>query len=72
MCLSCGGIFNYNFIANLLQSLTAENFENLLRFHKVIGISSLPHFFMKQCNCMHITDTFSSSFAHCMLITSCF
>jgi len=43
--LRCDGIFNYHFIANLSQSLKQwKNFENRLRFDKVIDISWLPRF----------------------------
>jgi len=36
--LRCGGIFSYHFVGNLSQSLTMKEFENRLRFDKVIDI----------------------------------
>jgi len=50
MRLRFGGFYSYRFTANLLQSPT-KNFENRLRFDKVIDISSLPRFYVPQCRC---------------------
>ena len=47
--LRCGGIFKYDFVANLPASLPVKNFENRLTFAEVMGKSLVSCFFETQC-----------------------
>ena len=47
--LRCGGIFKYEFVANLPMSLPVKNFENRLTFVEVMGKSLVSCFFETQC-----------------------
>ena len=49
--IRCGGIFKYEFVANLPVSLSVKNFENRLTFGKVMGKSLVSCFFETQCSC---------------------
>jgi len=42
--LRCGGIFKYEFVANLQVSLPVKNFENWLTFGEVMGKSLVSCF----------------------------
>ena len=43
--LRCGGIFKYEFVANLPVSLPVKNFENRLTFGEVMGKNLVSCFF---------------------------
>ena len=48
-CLRCGGIFKYEFVANLPLRRQRKHFENRLTFGEVIGKSFVSCFSDSQC-----------------------
>ena len=51
--LRCGGIFKYEFVANLSVSLSVKNVQNRLTFWEVMGKSLVSCFFDSQCMYMY-------------------
>jgi len=51
--LRCGGIFKYEFVANLSVSLSVKNVQNWLTFWEVMGKSLVCCFFDSQCMYMY-------------------
>ena len=47
-----GGQFCCSFVANLLKYLYTNNYENMLRFDKVIAKIIMVQFFASQCRCL--------------------
>jgi len=54
--LRCGGIFKYEFLANLPVSLSVKNFENWLIFGEVMGKSLVSCFLTHSVDIDRVTD----------------
>ena len=68
--LRCGGIFKYDFVANLPMSLPVKKFENRLTFGEVMGKSLVSCFSETQCRVRQRSDFAGCAFLHCQIFSS--